>query len=56
MDLPTLEYIRSHYPTVGVTEGLTLRAQITIWGKDAFQTDVQATADVTLVIENYDRC
>jgi hypothetical protein len=56
MDLPTLEYIRSHYPSVGNTEGLTLRASITIWGKDAFQEDVQATADVTLVIENYDRC
>lgn len=56
MDLPTIEYIKSHYPSVGITEGLTLRAQITIWGKDAFQTDVQATAEVTIVLENYDRC
>ncbi|HEY6000365.1 MAG TPA: hypothetical protein VI078_13840 [bacterium] len=56
MDLPTLEYIRSHYPTIGTTEGLTLRADISIWGKDAFQADVKATAEVTLVIENYDRC
>lgn len=56
MDLPTLEYIRSHYPTIGTTEGLTLRASITVWGTDAFQADVSAEADVTLVIENYDRC
>ena len=58
MDLPTIEYIKSHYPTVGVTEGLTLRAQITIWGKDAFQADVKTEppAETTLVIENYDRC
>lgn len=58
MDLPTLEYIRSHYSTIGTTEGLTLRATITAWGKDAFQADVKTDppADVTLVIENYDRC
>jgi hypothetical protein len=56
MDLATLSYIKSHYPAVGDTERLTLRASITIWGKDAFQADVQATADVTLVIANYDRC
>ena len=56
MDLPTLEYIRSHYPSIGTTEGLTLRASITVWGKDAFQADVSASADTTLVIENYDRC
>ena len=58
MDLPTLEYIRSHYPTIGTTEGLTLRATITIWGKDSFQADVKTDppAETTLVIENYDRC
>ena len=58
MDLPTLEYIRSHYPTIGTTEGLTLRATITIWGKDSFQADVKTEppAETTLVIENYDRC
>jgi hypothetical protein len=56
MDLATLDYIRSHYPAVGKTDSLTLRASITIWGKDAFQADVQATADVTLVVDNYDRC
>jgi len=56
MDLPTLEYIRSHYPTIGKTEGLTLRATITIWGEDAFTAGVSTTADVTLVVEDYDRC
>ena len=56
LDLATMEYIRSHYPSVGNPEALTLRATITIWGKDAFQADVQATADVTLVVDNYDRC
>ena len=56
MDLPTLEFIRSHYPTIGDTEGLTLRATITIWGEDAFTAGVSTTADVTLVVENYDRC
>jgi hypothetical protein len=56
LDFATMEYIRSHYPAVGNPEGLTLRATITIWGKDAFQADVQAIADVTLVLDNYDRC
>lgn len=56
MDFDTMDQIRSQYPAVGKTDSLTLRASITIWGKDAFQADVQATADVTLVVDNYDRC
>jgi hypothetical protein len=56
LDFATMEYIRSHYPAVGNPESLTLRATITIWGKDAFQADVQAIAQATLVIDNYDRC
>lgn len=58
IDFETLEYIRSHYPTIGRGESLTLRATITIWGEDAFKVQVQTEqpAEVTLVIDNYDRC
>lgn len=56
MDLASLEYIRSHYPTIGNTESLTLRATITMWGEDAFGARVSATAEVTLVVDEYDRC
>ena len=56
LDFATMEYIRSRYPAVGNPEPLTLRATITIWGKDAFEADVQAIAEVTLVLDNYDRC
>jgi len=56
MGLDTLEYIRDNYPTVGNTDTLTLRAHITVWGEDAFQVPVSAEGEVTLVVDNYDRC
>jgi hypothetical protein len=52
MDAATLEYIRSHYPTVGEGGSLTLRATITIWGEDAFKVTVQTQAQVTIVVSN----
>ncbi len=56
MDLDTLEYIREHYSTIGNGESLTLRATITIWGEDAFQVSVSTEAEITLVVDDYDRC
>ncbi|HWR97835.1 MAG TPA: hypothetical protein VN317_05375, partial [Candidatus Methanoperedens sp.] len=56
MDYARHDYILSHYPTVGTTDTLTLRATITMWGEDAFRAEVSTTAEVTLVIANYDRC
>jgi len=52
MDAATLEYIRSHYPTVGNGGSLTLRATITIWGEDAFKVTVQTEAQVTVVVND----
>jgi hypothetical protein len=52
MDAATLEYIRSHYPTIGNGESLTLRATITIWGEDSFEVTVETEAQVTLVVNN----
>jgi hypothetical protein len=52
MDAATLEYIRSHYPTVGSGGSLTLRATITIWGEDSFKVTVQTVAQVTLVVSD----
>ena len=56
MDLATLDYIRSHYGTIGKTESLTLRATITVWGEDAFKAGVSTSVDITLVVDEYDRC
>ena len=57
MSLETLEYIRSHYPSIGTNgETLELRATITIWGTDVFGTKVSAEAEVTMVVGEYDRC
>lgn len=56
MDFPTLDYISSHYGTIGHTESLTLRATVTVWGEDAFGARVSETVDVTLVVSEYDRC
>lgn len=56
MDLNTLDYVRSHYSTIGKTESLTLRATVTVWGEDAFKARVSASVDITLVVDEYDRC
>jgi hypothetical protein len=56
MDLDTLEYIRGHYATIGNGESLTLRATITIWGEDAFKVTVSTEAQITLVVDDYNRC
>jgi hypothetical protein len=56
MDFATMEYIRSHYSTIGNGESLTLRASVTIWGEDVFQATVETTVDFTLVVDEYDRC
>ncbi len=56
MDLATIEYIRRHYPSVGNTESLTLRATISVWGEDAFHTRVEAEAQVILVVSDYTTC
>jgi len=50
MDASTLEYIRSHYPSVGNGDNLRLRATITIWGVDSFNVTVSAVAQTTLVV------
>jgi hypothetical protein len=56
MDLPTIFYIQSHYPSIGRGESLTLRATITIWGEDSFKVPVSVTQDVTLVADDYSHC
>jgi len=56
MDLNTIDYIRSHYRSIGNGESLTLRATITIWGEDSFNVKVSAEAQVTLVVDDYTTC
>jgi hypothetical protein len=56
LDLQTKDYIRSNFPTVGSTEVMLLRADITIWGEDAFQVSVKAEASFTMSVANYDNC
>lgn len=56
MSLETLEYIRSHYPSIGSGQTLELRATVTIWGEDAFEVRVSTQVEVTLVVAEYDRC
>lgn len=56
MPLETLEYIRNHYPTVGNSEGLELRATVTIWGEDPFDVTVQTKVEVTLSVNDYNGC
>lgn len=56
LDFATMEYITDHYRTVGHSDTLTLRADITIWGEDAFNTRVEAKGSFTMVVANYDRC
>lgn len=54
MDLNTLAFIRDHYWRSGKT--MTIRANITIWGKDAFGATVETEATVMLVVADYTTC
>ena len=51
-----LEHIRANYPTVGNGDSMTVRADMIIWGKDAFQVDVNAHASATLIIDDFNPC
>ncbi len=52
----TLEHIRSNFPQVGNGDSMTVRADVVIWGEDAFQVDVNAHASATLVIDDFNPC
>lgn len=56
LDFATMDLIRARYPNIGNGESLTLRANITMWGEDAFGASVKAEALFTMAIDNYDRC
>ena len=56
LDLQTKEYIRSNFPDVGKTSTMLLRADITIWGEDAFQVSVKATVSFTMSVTDYVDC
>ena len=56
LDLQTKEYIRSNFPRVGKEETMLLRADISVWGEDAFQVSVKAQASFTMSVTNYDNC
>ena len=55
-DAETKEYVRSHFPEVGKTRSMTVRADITIWGEDAFQTTVKAEGSITIVVTDFSSC
>lgn len=56
LDLQTKEFIRNNYPTVGNSDVMLLRADITIWGEDAFQVSVKAQASFTMSVTDYNNC
>jgi hypothetical protein len=56
MDLPTLAIIRDRYVAPGSSEELTLRATITVTGKDAFDNTVTTDVQVTIVVADYSAC
>ena len=51
-----LQHIRSNYPDVGNGRAMDVRADITIWGEDAFQVDVSAHATATVIIDDINPC
>jgi hypothetical protein len=56
LDLQTKEYIRSNFPDVGNTSTMLLRADITIWGEDAFQVSVKVQVSFTMSVTDYVDC
>ena len=53
---PTLEHIRANFPTVGRGDAMNLRVDITYWGKDAFQVDVNVRFSTTLTVDDFNPC
>ena len=51
-----LEHIRSNYPEVGNGQSMDVRADITVWGVDAFQVPVSAKATATFSIDDVGPC
>jgi hypothetical protein len=51
-----LEHIRSNYPEVGNGQAMEVRADITIWGQDAFQVQVSAQATATFTVDDFNPC
>jgi hypothetical protein len=51
-----LEHIRSNYPEVGNGQAMEVRADITIWGQDAFKVVVSAQATATFTIDDFNPC
>jgi hypothetical protein len=51
-----LEHIRSNYPEVGNGQAMEVRADITIWGQDAFEVDVSAQATATFTVDDFNPC
>lgn len=56
MDSATMQYIRNNYPSIGNPDPLTLRADITMWGEDAFGKDVWVSLSPNLIVDNYGGC
>jgi hypothetical protein len=56
MDSATMQYIRNNYPSIGNPDPLTLRADITMWGEDAFGKDLWVSLSPNLVVDNYGGC
>lgn len=57
MDFTTLDKIRQLAPAASLNnDSFTVRADITIWGEDAFQVRVSVQASITLIITDYNNC
>jgi hypothetical protein len=56
MDLNTLFILRDRYAPEGSGEAVTVRATITMWGKDSFDNTVSTEAQVILVVADYVDC
>jgi hypothetical protein len=56
MTEPTLQHIRSNYPEVGNGQAMNVRVDVTYWGEDAFQVDVNVHFSTTLTIDDFSPC
>jgi hypothetical protein len=53
---PVLEYIRSNFPAVGNGEAMDVRVDITYWGEDAFQVDVNVKVSTSVTVDDFNPC
>jgi hypothetical protein len=56
MTEPVLEYIRTNFPAIGNGQAMDVRVDVTYWGEDAFQVDVNVVVSTSVTVDDFNPC